>query len=233
MLELVRPFRSGVRPVFDFGQMDTSANLRRVAALMRRSAPPGHLWSVARQTETLGEKPASSLQAALVERMSDANRNIPFTGNAHRGKPVGGREHIFDGDDFVTVAVNEEDMRACCRLPGRDGLVEMFRADENAGKPDDRGRRLRSPQTDMERHFGTLAEADDSQAGFVETIGLQSLAEEFVEDRARLRDAAPTLHRIARRKWKPLSGNWRIGTGIGRIRSNERDGRQQRLPLPA
>lgn len=71
MQELVCPFRSGVRPVFDFGQMDTSANLRRVAALMRRSAPPGRLWTGARQTKTLGEKPASSLQAALVERMSD------------------------------------------------------------------------------------------------------------------------------------------------------------------
>lgn len=76
MQELVCPFRSGVRPVFDFGQMDTSANLRRVAALMRRSAPPGRLWTGARQTKTLGEKPASSLQAALVERMSDPNRNI-------------------------------------------------------------------------------------------------------------------------------------------------------------
>lgn len=94
--------------------------------------------------ETLDEKPAAPLQAAPVELVSDAGRDMPFAENACGGKLVDGREHGFDRDDFVAVPVNEEDMRGRSRMLGRDGPAEMFRADEYAGKPDDRGRRLQS-----------------------------------------------------------------------------------------
>jgi hypothetical protein len=139
-----------------------------------------------------------------------------------------------DRNDVIAVPVAEENGRP---RPGcsREALrARPVLKNEQAGQADDRGQRLRPAQTDMERHHGALAEADQRQPPRLEIVGTELRIDQRVQAGAGLRYAAPALMRVPHGQREPLSaGRPRMGQAVGRVRGEERRIRQPLLPCPA
>ena len=111
--------------------------------------------------------------------------------------------------------------------------------DQEAGKSEDRGRRARTPEADMQRHHRALAETDQRELRIVEAKPLEFGVEEGVDRAPRLDRAVPALG--APRRDRQAAG-WRARTtagpstrraALGRVWRDERNLGHERAPLTA
>lgn len=108
--------------------------------------------------------------------MTDAGRHVVFHDHAGCGERSGGQFHRAERDDVVHRAVDEQNGRAAT-----DVCFQLFRCDEHARHADDAGNRMRSTQTDMQRHHRSLTEADKQEAVAGKSCLLQFRVDEGVE----------------------------------------------------
>ena len=106
------------------------------------------------------------------------------------------------------------------------------RVGEQAGKAEDAGELPLPLRADVQRHHRALAEADQRAGAFVEVVALKLGVEKGVERRARPRDAARELARVAHRQRKPLPPHRRAWAKLGRIRRDEGGGGEGARPIP-
>src|SRR3984957_848833 len=189
------------------------------------------------QPEAFGDEQAAVAQAAGVDAVADANRQMPLVGNIGLGEFFRRDEQGFQRNDGILIAMHEQYRRAGPAGVARGGFAEMFGADQYAGIADDRGRRALAAQAHMQRHHRALAEADQREARFVEAEAREFRIEKDVERRPRLDDAGPTLIgalalvRAAIAEREPLPTHRRHGARLGRIRRHEGGVRQPGAPL--
>ena len=106
--------------------------------------------------------------------------------------------------------------------------VDVLRHDQHAGIADDRGRRDRAAQADMQRHHGALAEKPTSASADGGSLRRCKLGiEKRIERRRGRVDAGPALVRIAERQRKPFAARRRLPARARRVRRHERGVGQQ------
>ncbi len=107
----------------------------------------------------------------------------------------------------------------------------LLRAREQAGIADDRGRLHRAGEAHLQRHHCALAESHQREAFGRKFETRQLAVEKLVERAGGALDALLHLGGIEPRDGKPLKSRRRTGTGLGRVGRDERNRRQQALPM--
>jgi hypothetical protein len=82
----------------------------------------------------------------------------------------------------------------------------------------------------MQRHHGTLAEADERKCRRRKLAAREFALDEFLQDRSGFVDAGPALVGVAEGQRKPLAARRRLAAGLDGVRRHKRGIRQQRLP---
>jgi hypothetical protein len=85
----------------------------------------------------------------------------------------------------------------------------------------------------MQRHHGSLAEADKRHRARRQVASLQLIVEEAVEHRRSLVDAGPALVGLAEGEGKPFTTHRGLPTRVGRMRRHKGGMREQVLPYTA
>lgn len=126
-----------------------------------------------------------------IDAVPYAERKVPLAGDAGVAEGIGGSEQGVEWDHLIGVTVDEQDRRSShC-------LSKFVLADQQPGIAEDRRRRGRPSQADMQRHHGTLAEADQRKATVVEAKAVQFVIQKGVESRTGRDGTRPTLVRVA------------------------------------
>ncbi len=172
-------------------------------------------------------------QTAGVDAMRDAEREVPLHRDLGMAEVVRRGEEGVDGQNVVLVAMHQQDRRRAARGRAGRGFAEVLRADQHAGIAQDRGRRPLAAKSDMQRHHGALAEADERQLALVEAGAGELAVEERIERRASLGDTAPAFAGVAHRQRKPLSARGGLAAAFGGVGCHEFGVRQPGLPLPS
>ena len=176
------------------------------------------------------QKLPAMAQAFGVDAVADAGRQMPFDGDAKRGKTLHCLEQSCRRDQIVAVAVNKQHRRARFYLGGKGFGFAVGRQHQKAGVADDRRRRHRAAQTDMQRHHGALAETDQSERRSRQPMAAKLGVEKPLQLRRGLVDADPAFVRIAEGQCEPLPADRSLPARLGRMRRHECRLRQQLLP---
>ena len=159
---------------------------------------------------------------------------MPLAGNVRLGELFGRLEQRVDRDHVIARAVEQQDRRRLATIvAGGRFRLEMFRADQDARKAKNRGRRVLAAQSDMQRHHGSLTETHDRKFRIIQSRRCEFCVQKSVDRRPRRGRAAPALVRVAHRQREPLTTGWRHGAAVRRMRADEQRVRQPALPLLA
>lgn len=160
--------------------------------------------------------------------MRNPGRDVPLNGDFGRREPLGRGENGSDRDEVVFVAMDQKHRRPLDRLS-----LQSSGVGQQAGIPQDPGEGPFTLRSDVERHHGALAEADERTSAVLKAVALQLRIEKAVELRPRRRYAPCEFMRIAHRQREPLPAQGRAGARLRRVRRNEEGMRQRTRPFPS
>ena len=165
-----------------------------------------------------------------VDAVAETGGQMPFGRHAERGEFLRRLEKRLRWDEFVAVAVDQQHRRTRSDLSSDGFRVIVRRKHQQPGIADDRRRRDRSAQADMQRHHGSLAKANERQRRGRQAVTGKFRVDKTVQHWRRLVDPDPTFVWIAEGERKPLPADRRLSARLGRMRRYERRVRQGWLP---
>ena len=121
----------------------------------------------------LRQKQAPMDEARLIDSMAQPGGHVPLRRDVSFGELFGAVEQGLEGDDLIRRAMDQQHRRRLAPDVAGGGAGEMLGADQHAGKAEDGGGRALAAQAHMQRHHGSLAEADERELAVVKARRLK------------------------------------------------------------
>ncbi len=162
------------------------------------------------------EKTPRNIQPRRVNSVAEAGPDMPLDGYFGGSQTSARLMNGLNGDNLIPVAVDEQNGRT-----GNNLSRQALRPGEKPGKTNNGADPLAAARTDVKGHHAALTEAHEGERAVVKSKHRKFGVKKRIKGRSRVRNALPSLARIAKGKRKPLASAKRSRQRLGRVGRNE------------